>query len=218
MKNILILILCIYFLQSCYDSKTKKSQPVESVDTIVLNTPSKKIVERITFDLNNDKKLDTITLYQYTYAKYAETEFQGLRIQLSGGSELDEKLAIPYDVFDSLLIKKYSKIDSRRLLIVKYFSCYFLMIRSKNHDNKLGYLTIYQIYMDKISVPFDKRAVLDSINLVKNSTYSYFVFLREQSDTSTIFKNKVYVIPNPINGKSIEYTEEWTNKLFKDRK
>lgn len=216
MKNILILILCNCFLQSCYDSKPKQSQPIESVDSIVVNKPSEKIVERIIFDLNNDKKLDTITLYQYTYAKYTETQFQGLRIQLSGGGELVEKLAIPYDVFDSLVIRKINKIESRRLLICKYSSCCFLMIRSENHDNKLGYLTIYQIKKNNISVPFDKRAILDSICLAKNNAYSCLLFLREKSDTSTLLKNRIYGILNPISEKSIEYTEELTNKYFKN--
>ena len=134
-------------------------------------------------------------MYKYADKTYSGSQFQSIKITKSGAGYLYANLEEPYDILNEELIKKYSQIDSKRVIITTVDSCNYLIISSKKKAAELGLLSIYSL--QGISNPvFNDRLILDSISTIEHKYYKNCLFAKELTESTDSFVNTMYNIPH----------------------
>ena len=220
MKNAIKIFVLIYLFFGCFNSNLKNNDSskdsISIIDTVMVHeviSPVKS-VETIILDLTRDGNNDTIELYQYTSKKYKDSEFQSIGINISKGSRFYCNLSEPHDYFDSTQIKRYNLVKSKRVIVTKIDSDYYVLISSKTKNGKLGLLNIFGVYKDNIFISLTRRLQLDSIVKIDEKYYENVLFAKEQIDSTLKIKNVVYSISSLEFEEEMRFSEDLTNKYF----
>jgi hypothetical protein len=220
MKNVIIIFIANILFFGCVNTNLKNNDSskdsISIIDSVLVQKTISpvKLVETIIFDLTQDGTNDTIELFQYISEKYEDSEFQSIGINYSKGSRFYSNLYEPYDYFDSIQNKKFNLIKSKRIIVTKIDSDYYVLISSKAKNGKLGLLDIIGVYKDNLYISLTRRLQLDSIVKIDEKYYENVLFAKEQNDSTLEIKNVIYSIPKAEFEEEMRFSQDLTNKYF----